>query len=161
RPTSPRGTPGKRSTGRPGRFNGRKATLDAFCSEFWRPLGRARPRVVRPNGRSRATLLPTRLSFLRTSRRCGTSRCPFRAADERRSEVMSIETRSEHLLALFRLVEGLRADPCEDVASSIPYSREHLNRILQSVIGESVKRLSLRLRLERSAYRLCSGEGSV
>src|SRR4051794_30215033 len=74
---------------------------------------------------------------------------------------MGVESRSERILTVFRLVEEILEEPCRDVVPSFGYSREHLCGLLNATIGEPIKPLSLRLRLERAAYRLRFDRASV
>jgi AraC-like DNA-binding protein/predicted transcriptional regulator YdeE len=74
---------------------------------------------------------------------------------------MTPESRRERALVVFRTVERVMADPVADVVSDSGYSRSHLNRLLSSSTGESIKPFTLRIRLEQAGWRLLNERTSA
>ncbi len=74
---------------------------------------------------------------------------------------MSPECRRDQARAVFEVFERAMTDPSSDASTQSGYVGDHLNRLLRATLGETVKQLTLRLRLERAAHRLLKEDLSV
>jgi AraC family transcriptional regulator len=71
---------------------------------------------------------------------------------------MRVQTRQLHHITLLSVVERLLSDPEADIEEvMLGFSRDHFNRFFRAAMGESLHGFIRRIRLERAAEQLLSG----
>lgn len=73
----------------------------------------------------------------------------------------SPDSRADRLRAVFEVVDGALKSSKLDFRVLSGYSREHVNRLLNATLGEPLKPLTLRIRLERAAWHLQASNLSI